>query len=370
MELVNLLKANDTHALIYTDGSVQRVHGMRRTGAGYAVYHRGREMVARSVGLGAKAVEYDGELAGMVLSAKAATNLAWDNPGTTHLHFYTDNSSVVDALSNPKAAAGQLLIHNFTTTIHKFLDDDPRHSVDISWIPSHMEIEGNEKADELAKVGTTLASHMPFVGTTAHARQTAKERLLKDWTRQWKAAPKTGHFAIADRIPPSMRPTPQFRRLDGRREVFGRLVQCRTGHGYNGEYYRRFVPTESTRCQCGEGLQTREHVLRECPLYNEHRPYLRKVSEDISLPEILGTRDGISALTTFLEKSGAFTKSGRPRLPRDPPKLEEAPDNEEEGEEGERAEVEDRREGEERAVEGWMGWMWDPGGDGEEEAEG
>ena len=309
VELVNLLKANDTHALIYTDGSVQRVHGMRRTGAGYAVYHRGREMVARSVGLGAKAVEYDGELAGMVLSAKAATNLARDNPGTTHLHFYTDNSSVVDALSNPKAAAGQLLIHNFTTTIHKFLDDDPRRSVDISWIPSHMEIEGNEKADELAKVGTTLASHMPFVGTTAHARQTAKERLLKDWTRQWKAAPKTGHFAIADRIPPSMRPTPQFRGLDGRREVFGRLVQCRTGHGYNGEYYRRFVPTESTRCQCGEGLQTREHVLRECPLFNEHRPYLRKVSEDISLPEILGTRDGISALTTFLEKSGAFTKS-------------------------------------------------------------
>lgn len=385
VELVNLLSADDSHVLIYTDGSVQRIHGIRRTGAGYAVYNEGRETITRSIGLGAKAVEYDGELAGMVLGAKAATNLAQDNAGLTHLHFFTDNSSVIDALKNPKPAAGQLLIHNFTTTIHKFLDDDPRHSVDVSWIPSHMEIDGNTRADELAKAGAAMASHMPFAGTTAHARQAAKERLLRDWTRQWKAAPKTGHFAISDRIPPAMKPTPHFRKLDGKREVFGRLVQCRTGHGYSGEYYRRFVPTESTQCQCGEALQTREHILRECPLYDEHRPYLRKVSEDVSLPEILGTRDGISALITFLEKSGAFSKNGRPREPREPPKPEEAPDDEEEGEGGgrvgegwvggEQAEEgraegegnEGEREGREEAMGERIGWVWDPGGNGEEE---
>ncbi|KIK50538.1 hypothetical protein GYMLUDRAFT_130730, partial [Collybiopsis luxurians FD-317 M1] len=58
---------------------------------------------------------------------------------------------------------------------------------------------------------------------------------------------------------------------------------------------------------------TREHILRECPRYEQERHILRKVSQDISLAEILGTTEGIDALISFLEKSGAFTRNGNPR---------------------------------------------------------
>lgn len=51
-------------------------------------------------------------------------------------------------------------------------------------------------------------------------------------------------------------------------------------------------------------------LLRECPMYEDQRHLLRAVSRNISLHEILGTNDGISALAEFLEESGAFTKSG------------------------------------------------------------
>jgi hypothetical protein len=37
----------------------------------------------------------------------------------------------------------------------------------------------------------------------------------------------------------------------------------------------------------------------------------REVLETISLPEILGSKEGNMALASFLEKSGAFTKSGQ-----------------------------------------------------------
>ncbi|KII88618.1 hypothetical protein PLICRDRAFT_54444 [Plicaturopsis crispa FD-325 SS-3] len=69
--------------------------------------------------------------------------------------------------------------------------------------------------------------------------------------------------------------------------------------------------------------QTRYHILAECPQYEEHRHILRNASQTLFLPEILGTDDGLMALAHFLEKSGAFTKTGAPRVPRDTPTLEE-----------------------------------------------
>ncbi|KAJ7927664.1 hypothetical protein B0H13DRAFT_2553523 [Mycena leptocephala] len=79
------------------------------------------------------------------------------------------------------------------------------------------------------------------------------------------------------------------------------------------EYYAKFVPSELVTCPCGEPFQTRVHILRECETYAWHREILQKVSEDISMPEILATEKGLQALALFLERTGAFTKTGRPR---------------------------------------------------------
>ena len=39
----------------------------------------------------------------------------------------------------------------FREIIIEFLDADPRHTVEISWVPSHVKIRGNERADAIAK---------------------------------------------------------------------------------------------------------------------------------------------------------------------------------------------------------------------------
>ncbi|KAF8124842.1 hypothetical protein K438DRAFT_1649259, partial [Mycena galopus ATCC 62051] len=83
--------------------------------------------------------------------------------------------------------------------------------------------------------------------------------------------------------------------MDAKREVYGRLVQCRTGHAFIGDY-AKFVPMERIGCQCGERFQTREHILRECENYAQHRDLLRDASPELSLPEILGTEKGLQAL--------------------------------------------------------------------------
>ncbi|KAK0496699.1 hypothetical protein EDD18DRAFT_1008615, partial [Armillaria luteobubalina] len=42
---------------------------------------------------------------------------------------------------------------------------------------------------------------------------------------------------------------------------------------------------------------------------------LYKVSNDIYLPDILGTKEGIEALALFLDKLRAFMKTGSPKQP-------------------------------------------------------
>ncbi|KII90005.1 hypothetical protein PLICRDRAFT_74067, partial [Plicaturopsis crispa FD-325 SS-3] len=101
---------------------------------------------------------------------------------------------------------------------------------------------------------------------------------------------------------------------------------CRLGHAFMGEYYAKFKLPEPVECPCGEPYQTREHLIRDCLLYEEHRHILREASEQISLPEILGTEEGIEALAEWMEKSGAFTKTGEPRTKWEKPVWEEEPD--------------------------------------------
>ncbi|KIJ67387.1 hypothetical protein HYDPIDRAFT_84672, partial [Hydnomerulius pinastri MD-312] len=92
---------------------------------------------------------------------------------------------------------------------------------------------------------------------------------------------------------------------------------CRTGHGFFGEYFAHFVPTNDQSCPCGEPLQTREHILAECPIYDDHRETLCEASEDLIISDLLGTEEGIKALVTFIRQSGAFKKLDQPNHPPD-----------------------------------------------------
>ncbi|KNZ76138.1 hypothetical protein J132_11360 [Termitomyces sp. J132] len=85
----------------------------------------------------------------------------------------------------------------------------------------------------------------------------------------------------------------------GLREVFTRMVQCRIGHMFIGEYYTHFVPTESAGCPCGEPYQTREHVIKECDLYRPYREVLWEINRDLDLEKLLGTIKGIAAWEYF-----------------------------------------------------------------------
>jgi len=116
---------------------------------------------------------------------------------------------------------------------------------------------------------------------------------------------------------PALKPREHFTHTP--RIIYGRLVQCRTGHAFMGEYYNKHIPTEDRSCPCGEPLQSRDHILATCPTYENHRQLLKEASEDLVTSDILGTKDGVDALINFLRATNAFKKQRPPAPPEVPP---------------------------------------------------
>jgi len=66
-----------------------------------------------------------------------------------------------------------------------------------------------------------------------------------------------------------------------------------------------------------------EHILCDCKHHNKHHIHLLRISQDIFLPTILSTVEGIKALTTYLEQSGTSTILGHPVSKHETPQFDD-----------------------------------------------
>jgi ribonuclease HI len=320
---------------IFTDGSRHAPRSHKRTGAAYVIYYQGQVLASSRLGLGRRANVYDGEMAALAAAAQKVHDLLGSrthipsthsniiilrtpsspqiNSRISHIDFFVDNISAISSIYDISPHPAQSFSRIFHTHINSILRSFNELSVKVSWAPGHTGIAGNERADELAKAAVELTP--PLVDSTiSWAKEASKIRATLEWTRQWQESPRHNHAAVALRTPPSTKPWRLFREnCSGPRHITTRLIQVITGHAFFGNYYKRFRPMDPTSCACDNyTLQTREHVICDCPLFNHARYLLREVSPTLSLPVILGTQKGLAALAKFLATSSAFVKASTP----------------------------------------------------------
>jgi len=328
LKIIQEFKTNPDVLYLYTDGSKLNKSGFFRAGAATVAYLLDNKVEHAKIGLGGHAEVFDAEMAALAKAASVSTDLLHDFPNITHIEFFSDCAAAVRAIADPKASAAQFFTLSFHKHVRKNLETHPGLSIAVSWCPSHCDIPGNERADLLAKEATSLNCQIPFGTTWSNAKRRTKAATKKIWVREWRNTPKIGRFAIANRLEPSLNPTKHFQNLKENREVFGRLVQCRTGHAYTGEFQQSFLPLspDPTTCPCdNESPETRNHIIRDCPRYNQHRKILKKASKHIALPVILGSVKGIKALAEFIHKSGAFSRAGTHPRTAEPPTFANEP---------------------------------------------
>ena len=240
---------------------------------------------------------------------KAAVDYATEHD-ITHIHLFADNQAAIQTAFNVAPGTSQHVNLHTRGLIISFLERSAQHHIEVAWAPGHKKIVGNEKADALAKAATEIAVEDPPISLSYEKAQT-RLQLVESWTTAWlRQLQQPSAFLQANRFPPSLKPNEHFTLTP--RNTYGRLIQCRTGHAFLGEYYNKHVPTEDRSCPCGEPIQTRDHILASCPAYENHRNILKVASEDIITSDILGTKEGVEALIKFLNATNAFKKQRVP----------------------------------------------------------
>jgi hypothetical protein len=97
--------------------------------------------------------------------------------------------------------------------------------------------------------------------------------------------------------------------------IFCTAIRLLTEHAVTGKYNTRHCPRapDPHNCQCSQTpLQTAEHVIMQCPLFNEAQDALLKpINPAPSLPILFGTKVGSTALTKFIESTQACIRPRR-----------------------------------------------------------
>lgn len=142
----------------------------------------------------------------------------------------------------------------------------------IFWTPGHATIEGNEIADRLAKDAAQQASHMPLdtsVVTLQDIKSSSRKSIISKWQQRWDIS-ESGRFFY------SFKP-----KVNGKlfldipcKNLGSSILQLRTGYNHLNEYKYKLSQCDSAECECGD-IETVQHFLLDCPLYEEHRQRLQ-----------------------------------------------------------------------------------------------
>ena len=240
-----------SEVVIYTDGSTDA--RQRNGGAGVFIQNRdGMTLYEASFPAGEWCSSYGGEC------VAALRALEWiEENNVRDCTIITDSMSLQKSIENNDWKNGDNWLKQIK---RKMYDMRSKTRIKMLWIPSHIDIDGNERADALALTGSSMSqANVPVAQSIVRAKIKARK-----WTvTHGRAAPMYGE-----------RRSPKFE-IERRwpRDVRRNFQQLRTGHSKLLKRYRYIIDLEEDPyCDCGMmEEETLEHVLCRCPALEEQR---------------------------------------------------------------------------------------------------
>ena len=301
---------------IYTDGSGHD-NGI---GAAAILYAKGRARHMKSLqaylGSTDEHNTYEAEAIGLILPLWLLHNTP-ETYGKT-VSIYSDNQSVISAITSLKASSGQYLLSNIHAMANR-----AACKLSIKWISGHSKVKGNEAADKLAKDAASGRSsaratlpHLlrsPLPRSVSATKQEYAQKLKAKWTALWNASPRMPRVAQFGEAFPFNSLRKKLYTLTRKHSSI--ILQIRSNHFPLNKYLHKINKADTDNCQCCAELrngapaqETINHFIFECPAHTEYRNELTAKTgrRHFNLPDIMSNADFIKALVTYINRTSRF----------------------------------------------------------------
>ena len=198
-------------------------------------------------------------------------------------------------------------MRNIHDNLEKIQENRPHLVFHIEWVPGHMDIEGNDKADEEAKYAAKgkLHGENPVKVYTLKSSQimTINAEIARRTKESWNKATRRRQTSGARKVQTGTQLHTSLTRKQG-----ATLTQLRTGHCGLNQYLHRFNITDDPHCACGHGIETVKHFLLDCRTHKNARKELREIVgwRNMRVQTLLSDPKVVRDTMEFVAKTGRF----------------------------------------------------------------
>ena len=210
---------------------------------------------------------------------EAAQSLLLNKPNQDHIHFFIDSKTAILALTK-KYFISQTVLECF----YALMELANTNSVTLHWVKAHVGHTLNERADELAKLGTEASNITILPRTWASVKAEIANNTHNQWTKRWhnEGSCRQTRLMIPD-ITPNL--TKYLLKLN--REEASLVVQFATGHNYLMYHQVKCGNATNPLCRlCSDKEETAWHLLTDCPAIQFTRVEIFLTYEISRLPHI------------------------------------------------------------------------------------
>jgi RNase H len=242
-------------------------------------------------------------------------------PQFTKCRIFSDSQPAMRSLAKPKRQSGQSIIKRILDDIDALYLTKPTYAMQIEWVPGHVGINGNKKADQAAKSAAIdeINPIPPIILKSARANE-IHQSIEGEQQKQWVNGKGTALLLrnITKRNMMKRDPNQNTKRTRSSAEIYNRLrrrkhiawvARLRTGHCSLNSYLERFNIIDDATCPgCGDTKETVHHFLMVCPKHERWRDKMRREVGvgGMKMEKLLGDSRRIRDTIEFIENTERF----------------------------------------------------------------